>query len=148
MVWPGVILSTAPRSAAARRNVGWLKDHKGRPGWHKVMPRHQLAAAERRVDVMTIDEIPILADYDRVDLIALDVEGYELEALMGAEKTFYRDRPVLILEDLHRSKFESFRRLGGMAYGHPSGKLQEWLGERGYRCAESSQRTMRCGCTR
>ena len=87
--------------------------------------------------MLAIDDIPLLADYDCVDLLALDVEGYELEALMGAERTLYRDHPVLILEDLNRSRFKSFRRLGSTAYGHPPGALQGWLGERGYKCVES-----------
>lgn len=129
--------------AALGRSAGtarWLKDTKGRPGWHKVMPKDEQLRDElneQTVGVLAIDEIPILADYDRVDLIALDIEGFELEALMGAEKTLYKDRPVVIIEDLHRSKFKSFRQLGGMAYGHPVGKLQDWLRERGYRKAEA-----------
>lgn len=110
-------------------SVGWLKDRKSRPGWHKVAPH---GGSKLNVDMMIIDQVPILADYDKIDLIALDVEGYELPALMGAERTLFRDKPVLILEDLHRSRFKSFRRLGGIAYGHPPGALQEWLSQRGY----------------
>ena len=114
--------------------AGWLKDPKGRPGWHKIAPGNK--AHHLQVEVLMIDDIPLLAASDRVDLIALDVEGYEFEALLGAEKTVCRDRPVLILEDLGRSRFKNFRRLGGIAYGHAFGALQEWLSARGYRKAE------------
>ena len=112
--------------------AGWLRDRKGRPGWHKIAP-HVDGGTEQMVATIAIDGLPI----EGVNLIALDVEGFELEALKGAERTLARDRPVVILEDLHRSKFKSFRRLGGMAYGHPAGALQRWLTERGYHEVET-----------
>ncbi len=38
-----------------------------------------------------------------VDYIKYDVEGAELEALMGSDKTIKRDRPVLLVSAYHRS---------------------------------------------
>lgn len=37
-------------------------------------------------------------NFDRVDFIKLDCEGYELEVLRGAEATILENRPVLIVE--------------------------------------------------
>ena len=37
-------------------------------------------------------------DYERVDFIKLDVEGYEVRALLGARKTVARCRPVMLIE--------------------------------------------------
>ena len=107
--------------------AGWLKDPKDRPGWHKIHPEG-VNYGRKWVDMVAIDEMSL----DKVDLLALDVEGYELEALMGAEQTLVRDHPVVIIEDLSKSRFKSFRRLSGTAYGHPPGAVQEWLTERGY----------------
>lgn len=46
----------------------------------------------------TIDDLPEWIRND-IDAIVLDIEGYELEALAGAELTIARRRPLLVLED-------------------------------------------------
>lgn len=43
---------------------------------------------------MTIDSLSL----DNVDLVLLDIEGYELNALFGAEQTLRRCQPAVILE--------------------------------------------------
>lgn len=48
------------------------------------------------IPVMTIDEV--CTSYD-VDLIALDVEGFEIYALQGADLTITIHQPVIMLED-------------------------------------------------
>ena len=108
----------------------WARASEHKPGWHKIAPDHcatKFVAGE--VSVVPIDTFGL----DEVDFLALDVEGYELEALMGAEQTVARCRPVVLIEDLYRSKFEGFRkRKSGVAYGHEPGAAQAWLQERGY----------------
>jgi len=52
----------------------------------------------------------------RVDFIKLDVEGMELEALEGAEKTIKSSRPILLVEKIKTN----------------AEKLQRWFGDRGY----------------
>ena len=49
-----------------------------------------------RVRTMTIDG----AGLKRVDLIKLDIEGMELEALAGAVETIKRERPILYVETI------------------------------------------------
>jgi FkbM family methyltransferase len=46
------------------------------------------------VPVLALDEFHLPV----VDLVVLDLEGYELEALLGAEQTILRCRPVLMVE--------------------------------------------------
>ena len=48
--------------------------------------------------VTTLDHIVEQAGVTRVDLIKLDVDGYELEVLRGSSKTLSQFRPVIILE--------------------------------------------------
>ena len=46
------------------------------------------------VEVVTID----MHDFDRLDLIKVDVEGMELDVIAGAEQTLARCRPMLLIE--------------------------------------------------
>lgn len=77
---------------------------------------------ENAVTLMALDSIPLPA----CDCIWLDIEGHELAALKGAERTIARFSPVIACEDkgLHR------------AYGIADGALQAWLAERGYEQAD------------
>lgn len=71
------------------------------------------------VDIITIDSLGL---YD-VDLIQLDIEGYELRALRGAVETIRRCRPVIQVE------------LRGFTakYGDSDEALIAFLAELGYR---------------
>ena len=52
------------------------------------------------VEVITIDEFCAREGLGPVDLIKLDVEGFEEHALRGMQATILRDRPVLLIEVL------------------------------------------------
>jgi FkbM family methyltransferase len=70
--------------------------------------------SENTVEVRTLalDEV----DAARVDFIKLDVEGMELEALQGAEKTIERSRPVLLIEKIKTDAEQLTRRLRDWGY--------------------------------
>ena len=74
------------------------------------------------VDVVTLDDM-FPADVFPVGLIQLDVEGYELPILNGAQRILTAHRPVLQLE---------LRELGGK-YGWEEKDLRRYLGQFGYR---------------
>jgi FkbM family methyltransferase len=61
---------------------------------------------------LAIDEFNL----SRVDLIKIDVEGMELEALEGARRTIDQSHPIMLIEKI---KADNVR-------------LQQWLGEHGY----------------
>lgn len=91
-------------------------------------------AASTRVPLITIDALMML----RVDLIKLDVEGMEAEAIAGAAVTLAADKPVLMLEliksdapalvaALQAHGYETFPAgLGCVAIHRDDPVLQEW----------------------
>ena len=112
----------------------WSRASEHKPGWHKIAPvgcRPKYVHGE--VDLVAIDEVSLPAGHEEIDFISLDIEGSELEALKGAERTIARCRPVILFEDMGRSRHESFRRRSTVAYGNAPGSVQRWLAERGYR---------------
>ncbi len=75
------------------------------------------------VELTTLDSFVADKGLDRIDFIKADIEGWELHALRGAERSLERFRPPLFLEvnDAHLA------RAGASAQG-----LFDWLAERGY----------------
>jgi FkbM family methyltransferase len=65
-----------------------------------------------------------------VDFIALDLEGYEKPALMGAEETIKRCMPVIMVEDKGLS----------LKFGIHKDEVIGWLLARGYHIAERIKR--------
>lgn len=65
---------------------------------------HQVFKGESkdRVSGLRLDDLKL----DNVDLLKLDVEGHEFEALQGANETLLRCRPVIVIEE----KFDPARR--------------------------------------
>lgn len=72
-------------------SMTYSKKVKNSYGAHHVGP----SGSGQRVTTVTIDQYSL---HD-VDLIWLDIEGAELHALRGAEKTIARCRPVVVVED-------------------------------------------------
>jgi len=53
------------------------------------------------VKSITIDNLILHSDYASIGLIKFDIEGYELNALKGAESIIRRDKPVLLISVYH-----------------------------------------------
>jgi FkbM family methyltransferase len=73
--------------------------NKSRSGFSGLQ-QHNVKQNDRVLQIdVTCDRLDnILAPDYRVDFIKIDVEGAELAAFMGAEKTLRRDRPILLFE--------------------------------------------------
>lgn len=75
-----------------------------------------------RIPVLTIDSLGL----PDVDMIYLDVEGYEYRALLGAAETIDRCSPVIAVEE---------KGLGSRFYNEPIGAVEKLLASKGYRRA-------------
>ncbi len=65
---------------------------------HVVLPETMIASPSTLVPQTTIDALVKQRGLDRLDLIKLDIEGFEQDALEGARETLDRFDPVVFLE--------------------------------------------------
>ncbi|GAA4318171.1 FkbM family methyltransferase [Compostibacter hankyongensis] len=95
-----------PFSCISLFNLG-LSDRKGsfsmavpderNTGMNRILPEGE-APGSLRVDTEKLDDFVLAQELDRVDLIKIDVEGFELFVLRGGEATLRRFRPRLFIE--------------------------------------------------
>jgi FkbM family methyltransferase len=75
-------------------HASWPLPH--RPGVHgKHFGRSMITAGARTV---TLDDLLLQCRIERIDLVKLDVDGFECEVLSGATQMMARDRPTFIME--------------------------------------------------
>lgn len=76
--------------------------HSGRIGWREmetpVWHRAELEESTATVEAVTVDRLVTQHALKRVDWIKMDIEGGEVEALKGAERTLREFRPALFIE--------------------------------------------------
>jgi len=83
-----------------------LNVDKNRLGSHYVSDIHpRLTKQECQVDVksVTIDKIVKDLELEKVDFMKFDIEGSEVEALIGAEQTIKKFKPKMIIATYHVS---------------------------------------------
>lgn len=60
--------------------------------------RHAQLRETRSIEVITLDHWAEEANIDRIDILKLDLQGYEKQALVGARKLLRRSEAVVVLE--------------------------------------------------
>ena len=69
----------------------------------KLMPGFSLLGMkDSDIPIASIDDLVQRQIIDRVDFIKLDIEGYEFQALKGAEKSIRRFKPMLAISLYHK----------------------------------------------
>jgi FkbM family methyltransferase len=91
----------------------------GRGSGTRVGP-HSSDPGALRVSTIAIDDLVRNRQLSRVDMIKMDIEGAELEALKGAEITLKRFRPKLAIAVYHRTEdfWEIPKYLDGLELGY------------------------------
>ena len=84
---------------------------------------HPGGASPLAAPAMRLDDLHL----DRCDLIWFDIEGYELFALKGAERTIARHKPVIAVEVKDHCR----------RYGYSEADLCGWILAQGYTYAET-----------
>lgn len=79
---------------------------------------HRIAPGTGDIPIIRIDDLPLSA----CDAIWLDIEGYELAALKGAEETIRKFFPAISIEDKGLDRH----------FGVKPGEVQGWLADREY----------------
>lgn len=69
-------------------------------------------SGDQQIDLIAIDDLQI----KECDAIFLDIEGYEVEALKGADETIRRCSPVILVEMLPRSRDKIHSHLVNLGY--------------------------------
>lgn len=97
----------------------------GNRGADRVVSAAQSGIA---IEVTTLDRFVKDAGLDRLDLIKIDVEGFDLNVLRGAERTVDRFKPVLFVElsDLNLRE-----------QGDSASDMLRWLEQRGYHSSDA-----------
>jgi FkbM family methyltransferase len=86
--------------------------------WPNNCGAHRIVEALEGTPVLTIDSIAC-----EPDVIWLDVEGYELQALKGAERTLLEYKPMVITEEKELGK----------VYGYDDAAIADYLALFGYK---------------
>jgi len=86
------------------------------------------------IQMVTFDEYGALLELSRLDLVKIDVEGAEVDVLMGMQKTINAYRPSLLIE-IHPTQI--------MHFGHSVEKLLNLLKNMGYSYAPVDKKTIK-----
>ena len=89
------------RSAVGSRagTAELFKMYESNPGANRILPaKPSIAVPSEIIEVVSLDDLDSRGFFPKVDLIKIDVEGYELFALEGARNLIARWQPILFVE--------------------------------------------------
>jgi FkbM family methyltransferase len=75
-------------------------------GKNKIADNEPVGARNEAIELTTIDRFVQNHQLENVDLIKIDIEGYEMNALQGGQETLKKFRPKLFIEVDNQNLFE------------------------------------------
>ncbi len=100
------LINASVGGKSGRCNVVVVDDHNS--GMSRIEEDH-----DGTVPIITIDSLQL----DRLDILKIDVEGYEMEVLRGARSALLRHKPLVVIEAMDSEAFS---------------ERKDWLREVGY----------------
>jgi len=91
-----------PKGVWHRDEEMMIEVHAGRSAQDKIVEHQAAGASSIAVPLTTIDKLVEELGLDRVDLIKMDIEGAEANALKGAKNTIAKFKPRLSISGYHR----------------------------------------------
>lgn len=107
------VIQRAAGSSARRERLFVVSD--GSWSHLESRGRHPLAASAVEVEVVALDDLVRSGEVPPPDVVKLDVEGSEVEALKGMREVLATHRPVVLCE-LHETAAEIAALLGDLGY--------------------------------
>jgi FkbM family methyltransferase len=118
-----VVACAAAESKRILEFFGPGADERGSASGHVVADAEEKAGTIR-VETCTLDAIVLERQIDRIDLLKIDVEGFEWPVLQGAERIIERFRPYILFE---------FDQAYAPRGGGSAGLLADFFRRHGYR---------------
>ena len=75
-----------------------FKINRHNTGMNRILSSRENFSDFEWIEVVTLDEEVTRLQLERIDLIKIDVEGYELNVLKGAERILTKFRPLIVIE--------------------------------------------------
>jgi len=104
-------------------------------GMSGMQPSENFSGHIEKIQTITIDQYSTDRNLSSVDFVKIDIEGNELNALMGMKNTLTKFKPVLFIEILNEhltnyhatadDVFEYLNPMGYQSYSAKNGKLQK-----------------------
>ena len=109
-------------------NVQLMRMNKHHSGMNRVSGTAREDLVSEKIEIVRLDDEVSLLNPVRIDLIKIDVEGYELKVVRGAMETIRKFKPILFIELIEGN----LRR-----YGDSSETLVKLVRELGYRAFDA-----------
>ncbi len=130
-----ISLNPFPNVSIIRKGLGeftsaqeWIRLNPHHSGMNHIRRATTKVSALDKIDVVRLDDEVASGNLKKVDLIKIDVEGYELNVVLGALDTIRKFKPILFIELIEKNLKQ---------YGKSSESLVKLMRGLGYRVLDA-----------